>query len=237
MENGSFKESALALAICLAVVASAVALVVTGNAPESSVVPSERVQAAAAPPATPRPVEPIPVARQPSPECPEMDNPGGRLEWVPDEDPGPIPTNGTVALPTLGVEAPIVKVGIDEQSMMVVPTNARDVAWLDQGGIPGFTQNVVLAGHINYSGASGSFGRIAELQPGDEITVKIEDKDLRYRVQWNCSFPRDTDRAEQIMGYTNAPSITLISCGGVFDRAARTHTNRIAVRAELVTDA
>jgi hypothetical protein len=28
--------------------------------------------------------------------------------------------------------------------------------------------------------------------------------------------------------------VTLISCGGVFDRAAGTHNKRVAVRAELV---
>ena len=35
---------------------------------------------------------------------------------------------------------------------MEVPTNARDVAWFDQGPLPGRTNNVVLAGHIDYNG-------------------------------------------------------------------------------------
>jgi len=169
--------------------------------------------------------------------CPQLTNPGGRLDWTPVADAGPVPTNGRVQLPTLGIEAPIVRVGIDSTERMVVPTNARDVAWLDQGGIPGRTQNVVLAGHIAYNRIAGSFNRIGDLRPGDEIVVAIEDKQLRYRVVFNCSFPRDTTLAETIMGYTREPSLTLISCGGVFDTAARTHTNRIAVRAELIDEA
>ncbi len=167
--------------------------------------------------------------------CPQLTNPGGRIDWTPVADAGPVPTNGRVQIPALGVEAPIVKVGIDSSERMVVPTNAREVAWLDQGGFPGRTQNVVIAGHIAYNRVAGSFNRIGALSAGDEITIVIGQKTLRYRVVWNCSFPRDTNLADQIMGYTDVPSLTLISCGGVFDTAARTHTNRITVRAEQIS--
>lgn len=169
--------------------------------------------------------------------CPELSNPGGRIDWSPKADAGPVPTNGRVQLPAIGVDAPIVRVGIDSSKRMVVPTNARDIAWLDQGGIPGRTQNLVLAGHIAYSRVAGSFNRIGQLRPGDDIVLRIDDKKMHYRVVWNCRFHRDTNLADRIMGYTHVPSVTLISCGGVFDTAARTHTDRITVRAELVTAA
>jgi hypothetical protein len=64
--------------------------------------------------------------------------------------------------------------------------------------------------------------------------LEIEKKHVVYKVEWVCQFDFDTDRAEQIMGYTNEPSLTLISCGGVFDSGARTHNKRIAVRARQV---
>ena len=205
-------------------------LILLGTAKPTITPAVERIRRAQAI-TTPKPVAPIAVAKQPSEDCPQMDNPGGRMHWSPSKDPGPTATDATVALPTLGVEAPIVRVGIDAQNLMVVPKNAREVAWLDQGGIPGRTNNVVLAGHINYSRVAGSFSRIGQLQVGHEIVFKVDGKDLRYIVQWNCLFDRNTDRAEQIMGYTNEESLTLISCGGVFDSAVGTHNKRIAVRA------
>lgn len=167
--------------------------------------------------------------------CPQLTNPGGQMDWTPKLDAAPVPTNGSVQLPALGVDAPIVKVGIDHSERMVVPNNARDIAWLDQGGFPGRTRNVVLAGHISYNRVAGSFNRIKDLQPGDEVTVTVGEKVLRYRITWNCSFAQDTTLTEHIMGYTHRPSLTLISCGGVFDTAARTHTQRIVVRAEQIT--
>jgi sortase (surface protein transpeptidase) len=192
-------------------------------------------------PAGPSVVSPAPdIAASPSPPkdatstaCPQMDNPGG-LAWEPRADAGPRPTAGSVVLPALGVDAPIVRVGVNTSGTMEVPKNARDVAWLDQGGIPGKTNNVVLAGHISYSRVAGSFMRIGSLRPGDEVKMDMNGKHYTYRVTFVCLFGRETDRASQIMGYTETPSLTLISCGGGWDAGARTHTGRYAVRAELV---
>ena len=171
-----------------------------------------------------------------TPECPQLDNAGGRMKWIPSADAGPWSTNGTVALPSLGVQAPIVRVGVDTNAQMVVPKNARDVAWLDQGDpLTGPTQNLVLAGHINYSRRAGSFSRIQSMRPGDIVSVSLNGKNLQYRVQWTCLFDRKTTQAARIMGYTENPSVTLISCGGVFDRSAHTHNKRVAVRAELIS--
>lgn len=168
-----------------------------------------------------------------TPECPQLDNPGG-LRWRPRPDAGPWPTSGFVQLPRFDVTAPIVKVGVNTAAEMVVPRNARDVAWLDQGPYPGDTNNVVLAGHIKYSGVLGSFGRLQQVNPGDRIVVVMDGKRHEYVVKWTCLFDYNTTLAERIMGYTEVPSATLISCGGVFQRSAGTHNKRVAVRAELV---
>jgi len=166
--------------------------------------------------------------------CPEMDNPGGRLAWNPSPDSGPFSTNGSVVLPIEGVRAPIVRVGIDTSGNMVVPTNARDIAWLDQGPLPGHTNNIVLAGHIDYNGIIGSFNGLQRLRPGDTVAVQMDGKVWAFEIKWSCLFDRNTTMASQIMGYTNTPSITLISCGGVWDPSAGTHDKRVAVRGELI---
>lgn len=162
-----------------------------------------------------------------------MTNPGGNLDWRPSEDPGPDPTSFKVELPTIGKRSPIVRVGIDRDNKMVVPKNADDVAWLDQGKIPGRTKNIVLAGHVNYSGRDGAFKRIGELKKRQDIYFVLKDgKKMHFKVTWNCTFPRDTKYASQIMGQTSVTSVTLISCGGTYDRSAGTHDKRIVVRAE-----
>ena len=192
------------------------------------VVDEVRVLSATAPVAPPPP-----AAVQRTPDCPQLDNPGG-LRWRPSPDAGPWATGGTVRLPKLGVSAPIYRVGVDMNHEMVVPRNAQDVAWLDQGPFPGDTQNAVLAGHIRWSGVPGSFGRIQQMAPGDIVVVELDGKKWEFQVRWTCLFDYNTDLAAQIMGYTESPSITLISCGGVYSSAAGTHNKRVAVRGELI---
>jgi LPXTG-site transpeptidase (sortase) family protein len=126
---------------------------------------------------------------------------------------------------------------VNTNNEMVVPKNAHEVGWLDQGPFPGDTQNAVLAGHIKYSGVPGSFGRLTQMRPGDIVVVEIDGKRWEFQVRWTCLFDRQTKLAEQIMGYTDVPSVTLISCSGVFDPVAGTRNKRVAVRAELVRSA
>lgn len=183
---------------------------------------------------TPTPVAVRPVQRSAVSPCPQLQNPGG-LRWVPSADAGPWATGGSVSLPALGVSAPIVKVGVNSRNEMVVPRNARDVAWLDQGAFPGDTNNAVLAGHIAYGGRAGSFMRIGDMRPGDRVFVTMDGKQWEFAVTWVCAFGRQTDLAAQIMGRTEVPSLTLITCAGTFDRRAGTRDKRMVVRAELVS--
>jgi LPXTG-site transpeptidase (sortase) family protein len=236
--NNTTPASFSAAASAIAAIAVLITLLVSDRPAPAAPLTVERIQAAAPEKAAPR-SNVRAAARSassgiPSDECPQMKNPGGRLQWGTTGQQGPSATGGHISLPTLDVLAPIVKVGIDGANKMVVPHNARDVAWLDRGGIHGYTNNVVLAGHISYSRVSGSFMRIGALRPGDEVRMDMNGDHYKYRVTFVCLFGRDTDRAAQIMGYTEKPSLTLISCGGGWDSGARTHTGRYAVRAELV---
>lgn len=211
-------------------------LILVGTAQPTSIRISKRivaqpVQVKFSVPAQPQTV--APAAAHPNEECPQMNNPGG-LRWRSSPDAGPWATGGTVRLPKLGVSAPVLKVGINMNGEMVLPRNSYEVAWLDQGPFPGDTNNGVLAGHIRWNHVDGSFGNIQKLVPGDSVIVELDGKTWEFRVTWMCLFDFDTPLAEQIMGYTNVPSVTLISCGGVYSWTSHTHNKRVAVRAELV---
>jgi sortase (surface protein transpeptidase) len=129
----------------------------------------------------------------------------------------------------------VVRVGVNTASQMVVPPGAGQVAWLDQGGIPGRTNNMVIAGHISWGGVPGAFGGIGGMHAGDMVFFTINNQKMTFRISWVCSFVRSSPLATRIMGYTDVPSVTLITCGGGWDSYAGTHTNRIVARGELVS--
>jgi LPXTG-site transpeptidase (sortase) family protein len=135
-----------------------------------------------------------------------------------------------LVIPKIGVSADVVPVGTDETGAMQTPATARDVAWWS-GTRPG-AGNALFAGHRDWKGRQGSFFRLTELAPGDEITVTDEEATLRFRVVWVRQI--NGEPPAEMLGDAPSPVVTLITCGGAFDRSIRHYTDRVVARAVLV---
>lgn len=137
-----------------------------------------------------------------------------------------------ITMPTLGVDAPVVPVGIDPDGAMGTPSNGRDVAWWD-GRLAG-QDNALLAGHKDWRKQRGSFYSIGQMKPGDPVQLIGENgAALAFRVQWVRQVPGNANDVADILGEIGHPAVTLITCGGEFDRRVRHYQDRIVVRAVL----
>src|SRR5690242_10087574 len=74
-----------------------------------------------------------------------------------------------VAIPALQVSVPVVGLGLQPDGSMAVPTDARTVGWYTKAPTPGSLGPAVLAGHVNYHGADGTFARLATLKAGGQV--------------------------------------------------------------------
>lgn len=149
--------------------------------------------------------------------------------------PAAAPFRGWVELPSIGTRGTLVKVGLDKNGNMVTPRGARNVAWLDTGTFPGPTRNAILAGHRNWSGASGTFERLEQMKEGDQIRVGINDQMLTFVVRWVRTYDPDNAPVEELLGPTEVDSVTLVTCGGDFNRRKGHYEKRVVARAELVS--
>lgn len=92
-----------------------------------------------------------------------------------------------IALPAIGVETDVVKVGWDAVTTANGQTASRwqvaDFAagWHKNSAVPGQPGNVVLSGHNNIRGAV--FRKLYQLQPGDTATVWAGGHAFDYRVE------------------------------------------------------
>lgn len=150
---------------------------------------------------------------------------------TPAPTPGPLVRPERIVLPALGVDAPIVPVGVEEDGAMGTPGNGEDVAWWH--GAEAGEGNALFAGHRDWKGAQGSFYDLKSLEPGDEIHVVGNGEELTFTVQWVRQVDAETPEAPDILDQTDEPVITLITCGGVFDRSIRHYTDRVIARAVL----
>lgn len=149
--------------------------------------------------------------------------------------PKPVPRNAWVSIPSIGARGPVVSVGLDPDGNMVTPKNARDVAWLDNGSFPGPTRNAILAGHRNWRGASGTFIKLEKAKPGDAIIVGLDGRNYTFTITWVRTVDPDNANVEEIMGETTVDSVTLVTCGGDFNRKTRHYEQRVVARGELVS--
>lgn len=115
--------------------------------------------------------------------------------------PTPAPQHATrISIPALGVDAPVVH-GVDPASLRL------GVGHYEGSANPGERGNIVFAGHNDIYGEV--FRDLADLQPGDEVTVYTASQRYRYVIQgWRIVKPSDVSALESTVN----SSITLISC-------------------------
>lgn len=166
-------------------------------------------------------------------------------------DPGPAAVEQTPPPPSnapsvrmvierIGVDAPVVTMGVQPDGVPEVPQNGEDVAWYDFSAKPGQGSNAVFAGHYTWGGGPAVFWNLDELQEGDIIRVVFLDgRELVYRVFANFTVDPDDPDSLQVMAPSESDIITLITCGGTWvpDRSeplGGSYSERTIVQAELV---
>jgi len=138
-----------------------------------------------------------------------------------------------MSMPSIGVEAPIVPVGLDDDGSMSAPTDPDTVAWYRLCPGMGVAGNVVLAGHINWTGRTRAFGFLDQLDHGDPILIVDADgHGYQYVVESSHWVRAEGAPVEEIFASTGDTVLTMITCGGEYVAASREYLDRLIVRAK-----
>jgi LPXTG-site transpeptidase (sortase) family protein len=147
---------------------------------------------------------------------------------TPSSPPAP-PARLTIA--KLGVDAVVEAVGVDAQGRMATPSSPDKVAWYQPGATPGQSGDAVIDGHLDSVSGPAVFWHLDQLQAGDQILIATADKTtLRFVVDatWTIDFDRPIDPLFTMSG---APTLSLITCHGSWDRGQATYSKRLIVHA------
>jgi LPXTG-site transpeptidase (sortase) family protein len=140
-----------------------------------------------------------------------------------------------LAIPRLGVQAPIENKGIDSHNQMEAPDKPFDVAWYPFTAKPGSGGNAVFAGHKDFAGVGPAvFWKLGQLGPGDSIQVTGADQtQLQYEVTQTWDYTLSTIPMASVLAQGNGDQLTLITCAGSYSQAAG-YDHRLVVRARRV---
>lgn len=185
-----------------------------------------------------------PKAPKPKPEVPHPEDVVTRSVEAPAEDQIDASYSSTakgdeparLLISKIELTAPIQKVGIDQHGQVAVPTNINLVGWFVDGAKPGEPGLSIIDGHLDGVRGRGVFGRLAQLAPGDTITVERADK---QQLAFEVFATKTTSVAEAPNWlFSQKPGIAsqlnLITCAGTFDKQARNYDQRTIVSARLV---
>jgi LPXTG-site transpeptidase (sortase) family protein len=187
----------------------------------------------------------------------DLPNEGSLQQILEEHEPAPVSESLQVSepdpalpirltIPRIEVDAPVTAMGMDSDNYPEVPDTGSDVAWYTFGAPPGRGSNAVFSGHVDWyywgKPGEGVFYHLRELEIGDEISLDLDDgSTLRYSVTGNVAIPYDDPSVIDVMSPTSKDVITLITCGGTWERDysnpnGGNYSHRVIVRAERVTD-
>lgn len=210
-------------------IAAAVPIVLAGTA-RTDAQPSAAATASAASPVAPPAPSPAPLTSpehvaSPAPSAPSAPPP------LLSADVRPV----TLRVPSIGVDAPMIELGLNPDRTLEVPVDTVTTGWYGLGPRPGEPGPAVIAGHVDSKAGPGVFFRLRELEPGARIEVVYDDGTLvTFTITELARYDKDDFPTGRIYGDTPDAQLRLITCGGTFDRTDGHYRDNIVAFATLL---
>jgi hypothetical protein len=139
----------------------------------------------------------------------------------------------TLRIAAIDLTAPVVEVGVDPATGELELPGADRAGWYRFGpGLEATGGSVVIAGHVDSRRGPGVFFRLAELAPGDQITVTAAAGQGRtFQVVGREVYRKGEIPMARYFARGGAPRLTLITCTGPFDRRTDGYRDNLVVTA------
>jgi sortase (surface protein transpeptidase) len=143
---------------------------------------------------------------------------------------GPAPVR--LKIPALGVDTAVPVIGLDAAGALVPPDDVAVAGWYGGGPAPGEVGPAVVAGHVDSVSGPGVFFRLRQLAPGSRVLVTRADGSVvRFAVTRVERYAKTAFPTAEVYRPTAGAELRLVTCGGAFDRAARSYVDNVVVYA------
>ncbi|HEY2725293.1 MAG TPA: class F sortase [Pseudonocardiaceae bacterium] len=153
--------------------------------------------------------------------------------------PLPAATPTRLRIPAIGAASTLIPLGLNADGTVEVPSldDPMQAGWYRYGPTPGQVGPAVVLGHVNARGSQGVFARLAELAPGDQVSIDRDDgHTVGFTVRRVEEVPKTQFPTGRVYGDTQAPELRLVTCGGELDRARHSYRDSIIVYAVLTSE-
>lgn len=141
-----------------------------------------------------------------------------------------------ITISSIGVDAFVQKVGIDQNNQVGVPNNIFLVGWFVETVHPGEKGLSVIDGHVVGRVNDGIFKDLGKVSKGDRIAVQLgNDTIINYEVMGSKSAV--VKESVNIIFSQNpkvARQLNLVTCSGRYNPKTRSYDERLTVMAKQV---
>jgi len=139
-----------------------------------------------------------------------------------------------VKIAAIGVDAPLIALGLDAHRALELPERFDVAGWWSGGYRPGEPGPAVIAGHVDSKTGPAVFYRLGNLRRGDAVVVQRRDGSaIRFTVRNVGRYAKTAFPTRLVYGATSRSALRLITCSGDFDRAAGHYVDNTVVYAEI----
>lgn len=182
------------------------------------------------------PVATVVYAAAPSSPLPEQEVDGLKSKLV-DSVPAPVGIPARIRIQRLGLDAVVESVGLTADGAMDAPSHPLDAGWYSPGPRPGEPGSAVIDGHVDwYAGQAGAFRDLKDAMPGDIITVEDDaGAVISFVVRESRMYAAAADATDVFVSTDGNAHLSLITCGGTWDKRAGQYSERLVVFADRET--
>jgi sortase (surface protein transpeptidase) len=135
-----------------------------------------------------------------------------------------------VAIPAIGVVAPVTRLGLERGGELEVPASFTDAGWWSGGFRPGQTGPAVIVGHVDSADGPAVFANLHELTKGDVVHVfRADGSGIEFEVSRVEEHDKDDFPTQGVYGETVYPELRLVTCAGKFDDSKGHYDRNVVV--------
>lgn len=141
----------------------------------------------------------------------------------------------SLRIPSIAVTTRLVRLGLQKDGSVEVPTDHDLAGWFQRGPTPGAPGSSVILGHVDSTTGPSVFYRLRELGRGDRIAVALDDgSTVWFGVHSVRTYANEKFPAQRVYGRQGRSELNLVTCGGDYDSDRGGYQSNVVVNARLV---
>ena len=140
-----------------------------------------------------------------------------------------------IKIRSIGVDAPVIELGLRSNGTLEVPTDYSETGWWKGGAKPGQIGSAVIVGHVDNRRGPAVFYKLPKLKAGDIVTVsRVKKPPVHYVIEDKGVWAKSNFPSEIVYGPTPISEIRLITCGGVFNPATGHYADNVIAFGRMI---